>query len=58
MFTLRINTDNAAFDGGDLCEVARILRQVADKLDRGHENGTCRDCNGNDVGSFDMHAAD
>ncbi len=54
-FTLEINCDNAAFgdnkyDAG--LEVARILKQVADKLEGGHKGDTVRDINGNLVGSF------
>ena len=57
-FRLTINTDNAAFEGqyqGDdhRFEVARILRDVADRLQRGEDFSffeTLRDINGNDVG--------
>jgi len=59
-FTLTISTENAAFEacGLDvfLCrerEVARILRDVADKLETGSDFSMFRtlfDINGNDVG--------
>lgn len=56
-FTLEINTDNDAFlpIAGD--ELARILRQVAEQIE-GCEaesiHGTCRDYNGNKVGSYEQ----
>jgi hypothetical protein len=51
MFTLKIKTDNAAFDD-TAQEIARILRDTADRLERGGEFGTLRDINGNTVGEF------
>lgn len=54
MFQLRIETDNAAFDGEYLhVELARILRLLADMIVCGHdlESGLpLRDLNGNTVG--------
>ena len=55
MFTLEIKTDNAAFGDGDshtdcAAEVARILRELADKLDNLQPSGTVRDSKGNTVG--------
>ena len=61
MFTLKIETDNAAFTdvtddgfGGPDLEIARILRDVADKLENAEfyagQSKTLRDINGNDVG--------
>ena len=55
-FRLYITTENAAFeestDGRE--EIARILRDTADRLERGSEDfrwyQTLRDANGNDVG--------
>lgn len=56
-FVLSVRTDNAAFveDGCDgACEVARILRRLADKLDHDempfNENVNLRDYNGNVCG--------
>ena len=52
-FELWIYTDNAAFDSPPNIEVARILREVANRLDAGedyHFYETLRDINGNDVG--------
>lgn len=60
MFTLRIDTDNAAFYDHDenfapAPEVARILSVVANQVlanDHDHHAQTVRDINGNDVGRF------
>ena len=53
-FKLDIKTENAAFED-DQCgvEIARILREIADKFDRGEPSaGTVRDVNGNRVGKY------
>lgn len=60
MFTLKMQTANSAFlPGGPgdqsrpcAAECARILRDVADKLEAGNRDGSCRDANGNRVGSW------
>lgn len=62
-FKLNINCDNAAFTGeesyGPCYEVARILREVADRIN-GHlhfspgHSQSIRDINGNQVGGFDV----
>lgn len=51
-FRLAFFTENAAFAGDDLRpEVARILRQVADKVENGMGlEGPINDSNGNAVG--------
>lgn len=50
--TLTIDTGNAAFDDGNReAEVARILREAADKIEAGYEDFTLRDYNGNKVGT-------
>lgn len=51
-FRVLINIDNAAFEDGRDAELARILREVADKLDDGVSAGNVRDYNGNTVGDF------
>lgn len=55
MFNLTIKTNAAAF-GEDAPtereELARILRDAADRLDDGQDFGTLRDINGNTVGEF------
>lgn len=49
---IRIDTDNAAFEDMPT-EVARILRDAADKLEAGHIDGfSLRDINGNTVGEL------
>lgn len=53
MMEVTIKTENAAFsDGNCEQECARILREVADALDRGKLQGTTRDANGNRVGDW------
>lgn len=55
MFTLTIETDNAAFsDTLATDECARILREVADRMERGESRGRVRDHNGNTVGTFSL----
>lgn len=55
MFVLTIDTGNAAFDDSPAEEVARILREAADKIaeygfaDHAHN---LRDINGNTVGGY------
>lgn len=51
MFTLTLNTDNAAFEDYS-AEVARILRTAADRIENGVGAGSLADANGNAVGSF------
>lgn len=54
-FKLTIETDNAAFqDGEPAFEVARILREVADAMENGTNEGPVRDVNGNRVGTFTL----
>ena len=51
--TIKINTENAAFEGLDdgLTEVARILKEIAGKLENGSTPDKLRDLNGNTVGT-------
>lgn len=55
--TIKMECDNAAFDRAPGFEVARILRELADKfqendpIDPGYF-GPVKDINGNRVGSF------
>ncbi len=55
-FKLHINTDNSAFDEGNKpYEVARILRELADKVESEGLNWcyqNLRDTNGNIVGAY------
>ena len=64
MFKLTLKTENAAFCDSDFpdqdaaargCEVARILREVAGKVEDGlpeGAGGNIRDANGNKVGEW------
>lgn len=56
MFKLNFETDNAAFDGAHIAESARILREIADKMESGAQvgGGPIRDINGNRVGHWEM----
>lgn len=55
MFTLKINTDNAAFsDGNSAEETARILEVTARRLRKGFELGNLYDYYGNEVGEFEL----
>lgn len=62
MFKLEIDTGNAAFDndgdGDRHGEVARILRELADRIEAGNRNGQIYDVNGNHVGSFTLTSED
>ena len=52
-FNLHIYTDNAAFEPDPAVETARILREVADRVEKGDilsHYRTLLDINGNDVG--------
>ena len=61
-FTMNVKTSNAAFtdtaDGFDPGpELARILRDVADRMEGGYVlSGSVFDINGNKVGSFETVA--
>jgi hypothetical protein len=50
-FKLEIETDNAAFADDYNAEIARILRAVADKIERGIIDARILDINGNTVGN-------
>jgi len=57
MVTLTFKTDNAAFqDDNGPAEAARILRRVAEEIEKNGERGTwkLRDGNGNTVGSVSV----
>lgn len=55
-FTVTIQTENAAFQDNEATETARILRHIADRLDRGVTAGNAMDLNGNAVGRFVLDA--
>ena len=51
MLEIKINSNsNDAFVDDDAAEVARILREVADKLENGERVFPIRDINGNQCG--------
>jgi hypothetical protein len=50
---LSVDTGNAAFEGSATEEVARILREAADKVKDGEHIFVLRDYNGNTVGKFE-----
>lgn len=55
MFTLTIKTDNAGFAEHPELTVARLLRQVAYRVEEGETSGKLRDSsNGPPVGSFKL----
>ncbi len=54
--TIKIDTDNAAFEGDTATETARILRELANRFDYAPDSGETvtiplRDLNGNICGS-------
>jgi hypothetical protein len=51
MFDLQIQTVNAAFEDSPELEVARILRDAADRIEGGDFHFGLYDVNGNRVGS-------
>jgi hypothetical protein len=56
-FTLTIACDNAAFDDNKAAEVARILIELAERLNDGPEDATSGkllDLNGNTVGFWNF----
>ena len=58
MFQMIFDTGNDAFAGGfGHAEVARILRDAAEKIEKGLTDGGCRDLNGNRVGDFALNFA-
>ena len=61
-FLLRINTENAAFDEFPYVELARMLREIADKIEYQsrvdlHCFQNARDINGNTVGQYAIKPA-
>ena len=57
-FKLSFGADNAAFDDNLETEIARILREIADRVERDTAQSLCGkhktiwDINGNNVGTF------
>lgn len=58
-FEINMRSGNAAFsDGNAPHETARILRETADRIDRGDTDGNLRDINGNTIGHFVLEIED
>lgn len=53
-FKVEIDTSNAAFEDEASIEVARLLKDIINKLEHGQYKGAVRDINGNKVGSFQL----
>lgn len=52
-FSLQFETGNSAFDDAPASEIARILREIASRVeDQGVGDGNVIDGNGNSVGRF------
>ena len=54
LFTLQIETGNAAFDESPASELARILRKAADRIEAGQSEGYLFDHNGNRCGTYSI----
>jgi len=58
MFQMRFDTENEAFECGNReSETARILREIADRVERGAASGmfqNVHDLNGNVIGTFKL----
>lgn len=52
VFKVTVEIDNAAFQPEAAPEVARILRETADRVEQGYRSEAIRDENGNTVGAF------
>jgi len=53
MFKMKLETDNAAFDDGErMHEVARILRQIAERIESGTVEAGIFDSNGSRAGRW------
>jgi hypothetical protein len=56
MVNVKINTGGSAFRNEDETldtnEIVRLLRQTAQKIENGYEDGKIMDINGNSVGTF------
>ena len=54
MFKLKFETDNAAFESSTGDEAARILRQIAERLENYDTDGAVMDANGNKIGAWSL----
>jgi hypothetical protein len=53
-FELHIDMDNDEFQNNRERVIARMLREVAVRFERGFVDGKIMDANGNSVGNFEM----
>ena len=51
-FTMNLRGNSAAFEEDARAETARILRDLAERVEAGRNEGKLYDINGNSVGSF------
>lgn len=57
-FHMTFSTDNATFEDGAATESCRILREIADRIERkGDLEGVIFDANGNNIGAFVLNDA-
>jgi len=54
MLTIKIKTDNQAFDDYKEEEIIRCLNDVIEQISYGSNNGNIHDTNGNNVGTFKL----
>jgi hypothetical protein len=54
VFKIEFETGNAAFEDSPGYEAARILRQIADKLEGSIQSGKVMDANGNTIGKWEL----
>lgn len=52
MFECKFDTDNAVFDLDDRMEAAKILRELAERIEGGALQDYIRDDSGNRIGQF------
>lgn len=54
MFTVKINTDNAAYTEDPEYEIASNLQEIVSDLNHGLRRGRVMDHNGNSVGTWEL----
>lgn len=56
MLTIEFHTGNSAFEDNEPEETAKLLRDIASKIDRGDTDGPVLDLNGNTIGGWEFDA--
>lgn len=51
---IKFKTSNAAFDECLEYETIRILKDICEKIENGHDHGVVMDINGNKIGSWKL----